>query len=92
MVPLLSPEKGLRFQISHTKLSLALGKRRGELHALTRDGLSWNHDKTIVYCGFDPLFISKTQPRTGIPMTPFVVNALSVIVGSADPEELVCVL
>ncbi len=41
-------------------LALASGKRRGEIHALTREGLSWNYDKTIVYCAFDPTFISKT--------------------------------
>ncbi len=70
-------------------LALASGKRRGELHALTRDGLSWNRDKTIVFCGFDPLFISKTQPRTGVVMTPLSVKALSNFVGSKEPEELV---
>ncbi len=44
---------------------------------------------TIVYCGFDPTFISKTHPKTGIVMAPLVIRALSHFVGSADPEELV---
>ncbi len=55
----------------------------------TREGLSWNYDKTIVYCGFDPTFISKTQPKTGIVMAPLVIKALSHFVGGADPGELV---
>ena len=29
-------------------LALASGKRRGELQALTREGLSWNENKTVV--------------------------------------------
>ncbi len=70
-------------------LALASGKRRDELHALTREGLSWNYDKTLVYCGFDTTFISKTQPKTGVVMTPLVIRALSHFVGGADPEELV---
>ncbi len=67
-------------------LALASGKRRGELHALTREGLSLNHDKTVVYCGFDPTFLSKTQPKTGIVMAPLVIRALSYFIGPADPE------
>ncbi len=52
--------------------------------------MSWNHDKIIVYCGFDPTFISKTQPKTGIIMAaPLVIRARSHFVGSAEPEELV---
>ncbi len=61
-------------------------------YALTREGLSCNHDKTIVCCGFDPTFISKTQPKTGIIIAPLVIRALSHFahfVGSAEPEELV---
>ncbi len=70
-------------------LARASGKRRGELHALTMERLSWNHDKTIVFCGFDATFISKTQPKTGIVMTPLVIRALSHFVGGAELEELV---
>ncbi len=66
-------------------LALASGKRRGEIHTLTWEGLSWNHDKTIVCCRLDPTFISKT----GIVMAPLVITALSHFVGGANPEELV---
>ncbi len=40
-------------------------------------------------CGFDPTFISKTQPRTGVLMTPLIFRAFSFFIGAADPEELV---
>ncbi len=43
----------------------------------------------IVYCGFDPTCISKTQPKTGVAMAPLVIRALSIFVGDRDPEELV---
>ncbi len=70
-------------------LVLASGKRRGELHALSRDGLSWNRNRTVVFCGFDPHFISKTQPSTGVAMSSLEVRALSNFVGSEEPDELV---
>ncbi len=77
--------KGASFSdITHKALfllALASGKRRGELHALTREGLSWNHDKTVVSCGFDPTFISKTQPKTGVLMSHLVIRALSYFIG-----------
>ncbi len=43
----------------------------------------------MVTCGFDPTFISKTQPRLGVLMTPLTIRALSYFIGTADPEELV---
>ncbi len=70
-------------------LALVSGKRRGEFRALSREGLSWNRDRTAVFCGFDPLFISRTQPSTGVAMSALKVRALSNFVGSEDPDELV---
>ena len=71
-------------------LALASGKRRGELQALTREGLSWNENKTVVTCRLDPSFEAKTQGRTGNPTSPIILHALSGFVGRDPDENLLC--
>ena len=41
--------------------ALATGKRRSELHALIRQGLSWSEDKSSITLRVSPEFVSKTQ-------------------------------
>ncbi len=43
----------------------------------------------MVFCGFDPQFISKTQPSSGVAMSTLRIRALSNFVGGEDPDELV---
>jgi integrase len=42
-------------------IALATGKRRSELHALTRDSLRWNDDESVCTIDTDPAFLAKTQ-------------------------------
>ena len=45
--------------------ALASGKRRSELHALIRKGLSWNDDKSNITLRVAPEFVAKTQLGPG---------------------------
>jgi len=68
--------------------ALASGKRRSELHALTRKGLSWNHDKSKITLRVSPSFVAKTQLVSGSgSVHPIKIQSLNDFVGNL-PEEL----
>ena len=68
--------------------ALATGKRRSELHALIRKGLSWNEDKTSITLRVAPEFIAKTQLGLGPgAILPICLQSLQDFVGN-DPQEM----
>jgi len=69
-------------------VALASGKRRGELHALTREGFGWNHSKSVVTLGFDPTFVAKTQSKACEALKPLTLHSMNDFVGN-DPDELI---
>ena len=71
-------------------LALASGKRRGELHALTREGFGWNTDKSVITLRFDPTFVAKTQRKSGDAMKPVIIHSLNDFVGNDADELLLC--
>ena len=62
--------------------ALATGKRRSELHALFRKGLSWSEDKSSITLRVSPEFVSKTQLSSGSgPISPIFLRYLNDFVG-----------
>jgi len=71
-------------------VALASEKRGGELHALTREGFGWNHNKSVVTLGFDPTFVAKTQSKASEAMKPLTLHSLNDFVGNDADELILC--
>ena len=71
--------------------ALATGKRRSELHALFRKGLSWSEDKSSITLRVSPEFVSKTQLSSGSgPISPIFLRSLNDFVGDLPDELNLC--
>ena len=72
-------------------LALASGKRRSELHALSRAGVSWNKQKTRMTFRVTPSFVAKTQISTNVgAIHPFTINSLKYFVDDDKDEMALC--
>ena len=71
-------------------VTLASEKRGGELHALTREGFGWNHNKSVVILGFDPTFVAKSQSKASEAMKPLTLHSLNDFVGNDADELILC--
>ena len=72
-------------------LALASGKRRSELHALSRAGVSWNKQKTRMTFRVTPSFVAKTQISTNVgAIHPFTINSLKDFVDDDKDEMGLC--
>jgi len=68
--------------------ALATGKRRSELHALFRKGLSWSEDKTNLTLRVAPEFVARTQLGRGPgSILPICLKSLGDFVGN-DPQVM----
>jgi len=71
--------------------ALATGKRRSELHALIRQGLSWSEDKSSITLRVSPEFVSKTQLGFGSGVIqPICLTSLGDFVGNLPGEMNLC--
>ena len=71
--------------------ALATGKRRSELHALIRKGLSWSEDKSSITLRVSPEFVSKTQLGFGSGVIqPICLTSLGDFVGNLPGEMNLC--
>jgi len=71
--------------------ALATGKRRSELHALIRKGLSWTDDKSCITLRVSPEFVSKTQLGLGSGVIqPISLKSLDDFVGNLSGELHLC--
>jgi len=72
-------------------IALASGKRRSELHALTRKGFSWNSDKSKLTLRVSPNFVAKTQLVCGSgSVQPIKIQSLNDFVGNLPGELNLC--
>jgi len=72
-------------------LTLATGRRRGDVHALSMSPscLRWAKDYSWVTIATDPVFVAKNQLANFSP-EPVKIPSLANIVGRADRDRLLC--
>ena len=70
-------------------LALASGKRRSELHAIERNGISWPEDKNSVTLRVSPSFVAKTQISTNVrSIQPFKIKSLGDFLSQGMEEDM----
>ena len=85
------PIKFLTWKVAFLLL-LATGARRGELHAINYDQVSFHESDTEEYATLrtNPDFVAKTSLQKGEPMPPFRIPSLKRLVGSASQDRKLC--
>jgi integrase len=71
-------------------IALATGKRRSEIHALTRESVKWNEDESVCTINTDISFLAKTQVRREQDPDNNMVILRSLPKVKAGTDSLVC--
>ena len=70
-------------------VTLASGKRRSELHAIERNGISWPEDKNSVTLRVSPSFVAKTQLSANVrSIQPFKIKSLGDFLSQGMAEDM----